>query len=433
MENFLDYVYNEIVYPDELNDEDSHYSEGYSYAIEVLNFMTLNTGDGFAEDRCKIVIWNKMSSMQTSLLTEWLERRVNEEVPIIVFVNGHQKTYEPDDDNYSSRGIIKSIQRSFLSGILESRINEESIRNGYDKLVYRVDSFSGDKSTFKDKSVFFAGSLEYFDYSDTGYSKEEAKEYYLNLKDFKVFDPMIQWKNDIDVETWSTIRTSEEFANENDLYITDYLDGIDYEDPNVYHEVIIDTDSLAEYGRQNGYDVTILRDIASDGGRGPLFTEYAVHNSNAVKIKDAKVFNKENHNINEEENNGVDINSITEKDVLNAVEKLSDKDDVSYNDFEAIENNYPVLLLTPSGEILNVYDYDTHSQFMDAVFSFLNVKEFESDYEMAYDYVVEKLGFVTLNTGDGYSDNRCKIIIYSRLTQKQVTLLREWIKRRIKF
>ena len=95
--------------------------------------------------------------------------------------------------------------------------------------------------------------------------------------------------------------------------------------------------------------------------------------------------------INEEENNGVDINSITEKDVLNAVEKLSDKDDISYNDFEAIENNYPVLLLTPSGEILNVDDYDTHSQFMDAVFSFLNVKEFEADYEIAYDYVIEKI------------------------------------------
>ena len=113
---FLDYVYNEIVHGVD-DEDDEHYEEGYSYAVEALNFMTLNTGDGFSEDRCKVVIWNKMSSMQTSLLNEWLERRVKEEKPIYVFVNGHQKTYEPEDYNYSSGGIIKSIQRSFLSGI----------------------------------------------------------------------------------------------------------------------------------------------------------------------------------------------------------------------------------------------------------------------------------------------------------------------------
>jgi len=124
--DFLDYVYNEIVYgvDDEYdeyyNDEyDEYYSEGYSYATEALNFMTLNTGDGFYEVRCKVVMERRPSVMQVNLLGEWLEKRIDEEKPIIVFVNGLQKTYEPEDDNYSSRGIIKSIQRSFSTGILE--------------------------------------------------------------------------------------------------------------------------------------------------------------------------------------------------------------------------------------------------------------------------------------------------------------------------
>lgn len=208
--------------------------------------------------------------------------------------------------------------------------------------------------------------------------------------------------------------------------------GSEFDNVRVAKLKLICPDKITEKfqdSRYDDYDAIELFELAVKKG----FKGYWFDDNGAQGIcADMSCFEIISEDIHEDVNNKKDINSITEKDVLNAVEKLSDKDDVSYNDFEAIENNYPVLLLTPSGEILNVYDYDTHSQFMDAVFSFLNVKEFQLGYEMAYDYVIEKLGFVTLNTGDGYSDDRCKIVAYSRLTQKQVTLLREWIKRRIK-
>lgn len=174
---------------------------------------------------------------------------------------------------------------------------EESINDNYNVKVYRVDSKTDeDNSKWSNSIRFFADSLDYYDNSDTGYNKKDTKEYLLNLKDAKVFDPMVEWRDDLDVESWWEIRTTEEFCEEKGLYICDYLDGVDYDDPDEYHEVLIDTDSLAEYGRANGYDITILRDIPL--GRKE-FTEYAVHNSRFVKLATAKKFDKNSDDINE--------------------------------------------------------------------------------------------------------------------------------------
>lgn len=173
--------------------------------------------------------------------------------------------------------------------------------NNYDIVVYRVDSTKGQGNDSWTKDIrFFTDTLDYFDHSDTGYSRQDAKKYLLNIKDFKVFDPMKEWKDELSVNTWSDIRCSEEFAIEKDLIIADYLDDIDYDDPDEYHEVLIDTDSLAMYGRDNGYDVTIIRDIPSEGGSGEEFTEYAVHNSRCVKIVNAMSFNRNSDNITED-------------------------------------------------------------------------------------------------------------------------------------
>lgn len=156
------------------------------------------------------------------------------------------------------------------------------MKDNYDKLVYRVNTYKGNKTQFKHECVFFTDSLDYYDQSDTGYNKKDAQKYYLNLKDFKVFDPVKEWEDSIDIESWSVIRTSEEFANEKDLYITDYLDEVDYDNPDEYHEVLIDTDSLAEYGRDNDYDVTIIRDVPQLRSN-KTFNEYVVHNSDCIK------------------------------------------------------------------------------------------------------------------------------------------------------
>lgn len=146
-----------------------------------------------------------------------------------------------------------------------------------DKLVvYRV----GQVDDFK-QGLFFADSLDYFDYSDTGYEKEDAEMYELDLKNAKVFDPMKEWN--LSVNTWSDIRQSEEFFKEHDYPYYEYLDGVDYDDINEYHEVMTDTDYLAQYAYEEGYDVCILRDIPGDGGRGPNQTEYCVFNKNLIK------------------------------------------------------------------------------------------------------------------------------------------------------
>lgn len=121
----------------------------------------------------------------------------------------------------------------------------------------------------------------------------------------------------------------------------------------------------------------------------------------------------------------------TEQDVLDAVEKLSDKDDISYIDSDAIYYDTPVILITPNGSILNATEYDTHGEFLEAVFYYSLSEFYEFSFIGPYNYCVEDLNFITLNTGRTFSENRCKIVIDSSLTQKQMKLLEEWISRRV--
>ena len=128
--------------------------------------------------------------------------------------------------------------------------------------------------------AFFAESLDYYRESKTGYRPEDAKKYILILKGSKIFDPIREWK--LRPNCWCDIRTTEEFCIKHNIPVTEYLD-IDYDDPNIYHEVLLDTETLAVYGRDHGYDLTILRDIPNGGGEGNKCTEYAVHNIKIIK------------------------------------------------------------------------------------------------------------------------------------------------------
>ena len=147
------------------------------------------------------------------------------------------------------------------------------LKDTKNKIVYRV----GDLG---EGTRFFAEDLDYYDYSDTMLDKSKAKRYLLTFEEFKVFDPMKEW-DILAVNSWHDIRLTEEFANKKGLLDIDYLEDIDYEDPEVLHEVITDTYMLAHWGKTHGYDITILRDIPQDDGR--KFTEYAVHNMKAIK------------------------------------------------------------------------------------------------------------------------------------------------------
>ena len=55
-----------------------------------------------------------------TLLREWIKRRIKEDKPIIVFVKNKQKTFYTNEYTYDVGSIIKSIQRSFSTGILEN-------------------------------------------------------------------------------------------------------------------------------------------------------------------------------------------------------------------------------------------------------------------------------------------------------------------------
>jgi hypothetical protein len=124
----------------------------------------------------------------------------------------------------------------------------------------------------------------------------------------------------------------------------------------------------------------------------------------------------------------------TEKDVLDAVEKLSDRDGISYNSLDNLFNS-DVLFITPNGSVLNATKWAEHESFLNEVFfDFIENQNWQDDYNSdkgPYEYCVEKLKFITLNTGKGYSDYRCKVIIYDKLTSHQISLLQEWIKRRL--
>lgn len=261
--------------------EDEMYSEGlYDYAIDVLGFITLNTGDGYSDDRCKIVVSKRPTQKQINLLREWLERRIKEDKPIVAFVGGRQKTFYTNEPTYSASEIIKSIQRSFLTGMLEDKKNDK------DKLkVYRV-------GEIKDDMMFFADSLDYYDSSMTGYSKDEAKEYILDISKVKIWYPIKELS--LEADTWSTIwGRVEDFDRLDIRWENDGYDDWENGEPEYGYTT---TDDLANAGKSLGYDVIVFTDIPGDYGRGSGKTEYAVSNKSIVKLVNENKFLEESAN-----------------------------------------------------------------------------------------------------------------------------------------
>lgn len=183
-------------------------------------------------------------------------------------------------DNFTYGTVIYDLKPGTFKRIQEPReisnesMNEE-IKNGK-HIIYRV----GQTNDFEN-GLFFADSLDYYNYSDTGYSKTDAVAYEVDFTGAKVFNPIDDW--DLVVNTWSDIRQEEEFFKEKDFPYYEYLDEVDYDDPNQYHEVYTDTDYLSVWAKEKGYDACILKDIPSYGGRGPDFTEYCIFNKDLIK------------------------------------------------------------------------------------------------------------------------------------------------------
>lgn len=196
--------------------------------------------------------------------------------------------YDPDFESYDifSFEYRDKIPTTAIVNEINESVNKKPSLN-YTKEVYRVGKITDDGINF------FTDNLDYYDESDTGYNKKDAEKYYINLKDFKVWDPVRELN--LEPNTWSAIwGKTEDF----DKY------GIEYEYPDDDEEdeeriwAITDTDWLAQAGKDNGYDVTIIRDIPAKQGYGNEYTEYAVHNNNAISKEKTKIDeslrNKEN-------------------------------------------------------------------------------------------------------------------------------------------
>lgn len=119
---------------------------------------------------------------------------------------------------------------------------------------------------------------------------------------------------------------------------------------------------------------------------------------------------------------------LTSDVFLDWVEKISDKDDISYNSPDSIEGD--VFLLAPNGDTIDCSDFDTHSEFVDSVMELVTKTHDKDAYTWSgyiLDYLTDKLGYMTVNTGRGYGDDRCKIVFGKKPTPAQTKVLRDWL------
>lgn len=125
----------------------------------------------------------------------------------------------------------------------------------------------------KEKRGFYTTDLHYFNYSQTGYKKEDAKRYSINLSDSKVFYPIEELN--LNPFTWGKIEGKAETFEKLGINC-DY-----YEDNELY--AYTSTDDLVDYGIKKGYDIIYFSQIPSNNGLGPKFDELFINNINLIK------------------------------------------------------------------------------------------------------------------------------------------------------
>ena len=153
-------------------------------------------------------------------------------------------------------------------------------------ILYRVSSDEAfDRQYLEEKKrgfMFFADDLAYYSYSDTGYSAKYAKKWEFDLEGAKVFDPMKDWGG-FESNSWSNIQAPVAVFEKHGFYDYENLSWESSGELTDEDEGMTNTEDLAGYGFDNGYDITVLRDIPSNRGYGPNFTEYCVHNPNRLR------------------------------------------------------------------------------------------------------------------------------------------------------
>lgn len=139
-----------------------------------------------------------------------------------------------------------------------------------------------------------------------------------------------------------------------------------------------------------------------------------------------------------EENYHKILGKITEEDILSAVNTIEEERSFIIIDSEAINRDAPVILLAPSGVVLNATQFGLHGHLAEEIYEKLAWKYDLNDDELtrfideSLDDLGYRLGFITLNTGKTYKEDRCKIVIEKNITPQQDYLLRDWLNRRVK-
>ena len=168
--------------------------------------------------------------------------------------------------------------------------------------------------------------------------------------------------------------------------------------------------------RYDDYDAIELFELAVKKG----FKGYWFDDNGAQGIcADISCFEVVSENINEvveEVDTKIDDKQVTEKDMIEQIKKLEKKLQNIYINDNAIRQDAPSIIITPNGTVIDTVDFDTHGDFLDYVYNEIvygvdDDDEYDEYYSEGYDYATEVLNFMTLNTGDGFYEVRCKVVM----------------------
>ena len=244
-----------------------------------LGIVTLNSGRTYVEPRAKMVMLRKPTAEQYSVIEDFLFDIEAFKDSVIIFLGKDAHFVQYYFDEMTPDEIFYEIKAFFAGVRIRESADDKSLKGV--KVLYRDGQFDD-----FEHGLFFTDSIDYFSHNSE-FIDANPKAYEVDFSDAKVFDPINEWK--MSVDTWSTFRQEQEFLDSVGFDDYEFLDDVDYEDEKTYHEVITDTDALAKYAKEHGYDAVVFWGVPSDYGYGPEFNEYCVFNKDIVKPADDRI------------------------------------------------------------------------------------------------------------------------------------------------
>lgn len=377
------------------------------YLQEVLGFVTLNSGIVEAEWRRKIVLppsETRITSIQSRIIKEWLGeeskiKSTNTNPNVYVYICGESsQTY--DIRMYSPNDILKKINKGYMTGILEEDLKKHIMSGGeFEKLIQSnikqaiTDLLTKNKDNAYYITNYLGGNLqscveELTDFIDCRVTNVKRDGRFLKAH-ILVYSDM-KFTNNGD-KNWIELGFNNNQTDEGSILGVEEI--FERKNPNI--QLHYDDDCFEFRKRFNGYLY--------------LYLEFELW----YRFDDEEMSELPQKN----------FSTTNEQDILDALKQLESDERKKYvfDDLDDVEGT--VLLVSPSGKIIDATEYSMHTSFMDA----LCIDYFVRDVD-ALDYAQEKLGFITLNSGLVEMEDRCKIVLpQDRITYKQQRILEEWI------